>query len=169
LQTRLNTNSEGAVFGVQYIASTDNFTFTCTSPFTFLFENKTNPLNQLLGFGLKNYTSVANTLSSIYRKNFKYNNYIIMDIDQFDVLKSSDRDLNKSFALIPVNYNSLNICDLYDYKKVFNPPLGKLLKIHIHFYDRFGNPYDFQNMDHRFELIFESFKLKRKYSGFNDR
>jgi hypothetical protein len=163
LQTQLNTNGAGATFTVTYTASTDNYTFSCNVPFTFNFLGYANPLNQLLGFKLQNYSSNGNILIAPYRVNLDFNNYIIMDVDQFDSLKSSDKDLNRSFALIPNQYNQLNICDYFKYKKNFNPPLGKLMRIHFRFYDRFGNPYDFQNMDHYFELIIESFKLKRKY------
>lgn len=165
MQTQLNTNAAGAVFTVAYVSKTDNYSFTSTMPFTLNFMNYKNSLNQLLGFAQKNYISSGadNTVLSEYRRNFNYNNYLIMNIDQFDVLKSSNSDLNKSFALIPKNYNNLNICDTFEYKKFFTPPLGRLLRIQIRFYDKFGNPYDFQNIDHRFELIFESYKLKRKY------
>ena len=35
----------------------------------------------------------------------------------------------------------------------------------ITFYDRFNNLYDFQNIDHRFEILFKSHKQRRKYGS----
>jgi len=165
IQTQLNA-LHIATFTVTYVALTDNFSFTCSTAFSMKFTGYPNPLNQLLGFGLKNYDSLVNTIQSEFRKNFEYNNYLIMDIEQFDVLKSTDKDLNKAFALIPTHYQKLNICDTFSYTKYFSPPLGKLARIKIRFYDKFGNLYDFQNMDHHFELLFESHKHKKKYGRF---
>lgn len=168
-------------FKVTYNARLDNFEIRCESAFTLLFGEtvssawieKPNALSMLLGFSAhKNYysevdaadASFPNLVRSEYRRNFEYNNYLIMDIDQFDVLKSVDRDLNKSFAVIPKDYSLLNIADEASIIKTFSPPIGRLAKLRIKFYDRFGNPYDFQNMDHRFELIVTSFKQRRKYN-----
>lgn len=160
-----------ATFQVTYNSRLDNFNFNATTSFTLVFTNVTNPLYQLLGFNQKNYVSSAdpgtpaypNLIASEFRKNYDYNNYIIMDIDQFDLLKSVDRDLNKSFAIIPKNYNNLNICDEFGIEKFFSPPIPRMTKIRVRLYDRFGNPYDFQNMDHRFEILVTSFKQRRKY------
>ena len=88
-----------------------------------------------------------------------------MSIEQFDLLKSIDRDLNKSFAMIPKMYQNLSIADSAKYKKNFSPPIPKLAKLRIKFFDRFGNPYDFQNVDHRFELLITSAKQRRKYGN----
>lgn len=159
-----------SAFQVTYNSKLDNFKFNSTQAFTLKF-NVTNSLNQLLGFAEKSYASSAdastpafpNLISSEYRKNFEYNNYLIMDIEQFDLLKSIDRDLNKSFAIISKNYSSINLCDELDITKYFSPPVPRMTKLRIKFYDRFGNPYDFQNMDHRFELQMTSFKQRRKY------
>ena len=169
LQTKINA-ATGYTFIVAYVALTDNFSFTINSTFTLKFIGYTNSLNQLLGFNFKNYIAISNGLggyviTSEFKINFNYNNYLIMDIEQFDTLKSTDRDLNKSFAIIPKNFNNLNICDEFSYIKRFSPPIGKLARIKVRFYDRFGNLYDFQNMDHRYELLFESHKQKRKYGN----
>jgi hypothetical protein len=161
-----------ATFNVTYDIILDNFNFNANSVFEMIFINIKNPLSYLLGFSHKsNYNSITdsatpsypNLVKSQYRRNFNYNNYLIMDIEQFDLLKSIDRDLNKTFAIIPTNYNKLNICDKLDIVKHFSPPIGRLTKLRIKIYDRFGNPYDFQNMDHHFEIILTGFKQRRKY------
>lgn len=174
LATAMTTAMNAALpstFQVTYNSNLDNFKFNANTAFTLVFSNVSNPLNQLLGFSDKDYTSVAdpstpayaNLVASEFRKNYEYNNYIIMDIDQFDLLKSIDRDLNKSFAIIPKNYSTLNICDEFAIEKFFSPPIARMTKLRVRFYDRFGNPYDFQNMDHRFEILVTSFKQRRKY------
>jgi hypothetical protein len=162
-----------ATFEVSYNSLLDNYAFNSTVAFTLLFNGKTNPLSSLLGFSeKKDYASSAdpstplfpNKVSAEFRRHFDYNNYVIMDIEQFDILKSIDRDLNKSFAIIPKNYSTMSLWDEQGIVKNFSPPLGRLTKLRIKFYDRYGNPYDFQNMDHRFELLFTSFKQRRKYT-----
>ena len=169
MQGALNTTIGTGAITITYNALLDNYTFTSTNNFGFNFQSQKNSLGMLLGFNInKNYvaTSGANyVLNSEFRRNFKYNNYIIFDIDQFDLLKSADSSLNKSYATIPDNYDSLNISDNPQYIKIFSPPIPRLLKLHLQFSDRFGNPYDFQNQDHRFEILLTSFKQKRKYGN----
>ena len=168
LQTKTSTVT-GSTVTVSYITRTDNFKFVMAQPFTLKFKGYSNPLNQLLGFGVKDYIAVSGIggyeIVGEYRKNFEYNNYLILDIETFDNLKSIDRDLNKSFAIIPKNPNMLNIVDDFDYVKKFSPPINKVARLKIRFYDRFGNPYDFQNFDHRFEIVFMSHKQRRKYGN----
>lgn len=172
ITTSMNTVVPGT-FQVSYMSLLDNYVFNATVPFTLLFNDQSNSLAFLLGFSeKKNYVSISdpstpsypNMIEAEYRRNFDYNNYIIMDIEQFDLLKSNDRDLNKSFAMIPKNYTKMNIWDEQGIIKNFSPMIGRLAKIKIRFYDRYGNPYDFQNMDHRFELLFSSLKKRRKYA-----
>jgi hypothetical protein len=102
-------------------------------------------------------------IKSAFRKNFDFNNYAVMFIDQFEVNKNLNNPLNKSFAIIANDYNSLNIADEANIVKNFAPPINKITKMKISFYDRYGNPYDFQNIDHRFEILFKSHKQRRKY------
>jgi hypothetical protein len=172
LTNEMNELVSSSTFNITYNTRLDKFIFNATESFSLQFVTNTNQINILLGF-LENkiYTSVTvtdltsypNVITAEYRKNFDYNNYIIMDIEQFDTLKSIDRDLNKSFAIIPRTYNQLNVNDKLNIIKHFSPSIGRLTKLRIKLYDRFGNPYDFQNMDHRFELLMISFKQKRRY------
>lgn len=157
-------------FDVEYDPRKDNFVLKSTSAFTLRFSDMTC---RFFGFdkGIE-YTSsesgvspLTNVLQAPFRKDFKYNNYIVMTIDQFDINKSNNNRLNKSFAIITNNYSAMNISDDPQIKKHFSPPLARLTKLRIKFFDRFGNPYDFSNMDHHFELLFESFKQKRKYQN----
>jgi len=167
MNATVSAASVATTFTVSYIPRLDNFTFESDRlAFSLLFAGKPRNLAILLGFSdmKTQYTSDTNReISSEFRKNFNYNNYIIMDIEQFDMLKSIDRDLNKSFAMIPNSSTNLNIIDELNIIKHFSPSIPRLNKLRVRLYDRFGNPYDCQNMDHRFEIVFTSFKQKRKY------
>lgn len=174
IQNKLNTALGSGIITVSYNTIKDKYIFTSSSnTFIIKFLNVTNNVSTLLGFENKNYNSTLisglNTIEAPYRKNFEYNNYIVMYIDQFDLLKSINSNLNKSFAVIPKQYNILKLNDDIDYVKNFNPYIPKLTKLRVKFYDKYGNPYDFQNMDHRFEIELKSFKQSRKYNDiFND-
>ena len=163
IQNSMNTVVGSAVFTITYNTLLDNYTFQSTGSFTLDFTN-TPGMASLLGFDNISYDSTSNIIRSPYRMNMDYNSYIIMDIDQFDTIKSIDRDLNKSFAILPKQYNTLNISDKYKITKYFNPIIPKIMKIRVNMYDKYGNPYDFAGLDHRFELSLTSFKQGRKYS-----
>jgi hypothetical protein len=159
-------------FLCEYVPKLDHFIFRSKIAYSIDFTTNKNSLAPLLGFDIAIYNGIITdnstypyVIESPYRKNFDFNNYIIMNIDQFDINKSSNTDLNRSFAIIPANYNILNISDDPIIKKYFSPPLARLSKLRIRFFDRFGNPYEFNNLDHHFELIFESMKQKRKYQN----
>lgn len=154
----------GKTFTCTYNRIYDKFTFGSVSNFSMDFTIP-NSLAMLLGFRQKVYESTSNSLTSEFRKNLQFNNYIVMSIDQFDLNKNTKNPLNKSFAVIPENQYSANIDDNPDIIKFFSPPIGRLAKLKISFCDRFGNPYDFQNIDHRFEILFKSHKQKRKYNA----
>lgn len=159
----INTN-----INVTYNSKKDGFVFTGTAPFSISFKNQSanNSLHAMLGFKHHIYTSDgSNIIKSQHRKNFNFNNYIVMSIDQFDLLKSNSNNLHRTFAVIVKSYHDINMGDIPKLIKYCTPPIARLSRIKISFKDRFGNPYDFQNLDHRIELLFTSFKQKRKYQN----
>lgn len=161
---------EAATFEVTYVAKLDNFDFKCTTSFSLTYDD---PCARVFGFKESNvYTSTSSgvlpfgaVIHAPFRKDFAYNNYIVMSVDQFDINKSNSNTLNRSFALITKRYKDMNISDDPQIKKHFSPPLARLTKIRLTFSDRFGNPYNFNNIDHHFEILFESYKQKRKYQN----
>lgn len=169
LQNALNVSFGDGEIVVSYNDILDNYIFSSLHYFSFNFDGQINSLAMLLGFNKDiNYIAINSSswiLTSEFKKNFSYNNYIILDIEQFDLLKSIDSNLNKSFAMIPINYDALNISDHPQYIKIFSPPIPRMTRLHVQLYDRFGNPYDFQNQDHRFEILLTSFKQRRKYGN----
>jgi hypothetical protein len=172
MATVLNTASPSN-FTVAYNATTDNYSFGCKASFSINFVDQKNPLNMLLGFDKKNYTSTinnsnapySNVIQSVFRKNFAYNKYIYLSIDQFDLNKGNAKPINKSFAALTEQYQLLSMSDKPHIVKYFSPTIPRLSKLKIAFYDRFANRYDFQNQDHRLEFLFTSFKQKSKYQN----
>lgn len=169
IENAINNMVTSGDFTVSYESSTDNFRFKAKYGFSIDFSAK-NSLCYILGFSTKEYTSTAegvapytNILNAEYRRNFNYCNYIVMSLEQFDTNKSVYNLLAKSFAIIPKKYTDLNISDKSQIIKTFSPSIPRLNKLRVKFYDPYGNLYDFQNHDHRYELVFTSFKQKRRY------
>lgn len=172
IQDKLNAYSESN-FSVAYDSVKDNFIFGSKVEFSLVFDGITNPLNSLLGFKKTTYQSSLlsdmhpyhNVIQSPYRKNFDYNKYIYLVIDQFDLNKGNAKPINKSYAALTEQYTQLSINDKPKIVKYFSPTIPRLSKLNISFYDRYGNKYDFQNQDHRLEFLFTSFKQKSKYQN----
>jgi hypothetical protein len=172
IQSRLNALSANN-FSISYDAIKDNFRFRSRVAFTLVFPER-NSLSMLLGFdNNRNYSSsvsseadaFVNVVQSPFRKNFNFNKYIYLVIEQFDLNKGNAKPINKSFAALTEQYTSLSINDKPKIVKYFSPTIPRLGKLKISFYDRFGNMYDFQNYDHRLEFLFTSFKQKSKYQN----
>jgi hypothetical protein len=160
IQSKINSAYGSAVVSISYNSNQDKFQFTSANGFVIKFDNY---LKEILGFINDTNNSVSNVLTAPYRKNFEINNYIVMQIEQFNVLDNENKLLKDSFAIIPKTYTSYNLHDDdIHYKKTFTPPIARLAKIRVKFLDRFGNLYDFQNIDHRFEIIFETHHSYRK-------
>jgi hypothetical protein len=189
IQTTLNNNPasliNGYSFSVLFDADTLKYSFACNYPFQVIAsdrietdyngndENKytKNSAFKILGFGKEVYTSVNE--SSVYRidapfsRNFTDSNYIVIYIDEFSINKSISSNLNKSFAVVQDRYISLSYFSATNFiKKFFPQPIAKLSKITIKMYDVDGNLYDFDNKDHRLEIMLHSYKHVRGYNSY---
>ena len=167
----LNNQFGANTFLVSYNSNKDNFTFASIDAFSLLFAESNNSLDVVLGFDKKTYISnvslnlsYTHVIQAEYRKNFEHNNCLIMYIDQFDNYRSPSNEIDRCFAILPSVYQVLNISDTPDLIKVFSPPIPRLAKMVISFLDRYGNPYDFNNLEHRFEILVKSHKQARKYN-----
>ena len=170
LATELQTQMNSAVdqFVVTYVAAQDNYIIRSSSPFSINFSG-TNTLAKLFGFnnGVVNSVSnssytdgFSNVIQAPYRINPNYNDYAVMYIDQCDLFKSPYNAFDKAFAIIGQDYYTNNIAESSRIKKGFDPPV-RLQKLKVRFYDKYYNPYDFQNQDHRFEIVLTSSKSKK--------
>jgi hypothetical protein len=169
ITTMLNTETGTSAFTVTYNARKDKYKFQCTSAFGLYFKGQTfthpylnstgvgyvdKSMGRILGFGIKDYASDgSNVIWSEFKKSFDLNECIIIKIDSFEVNRSTDDNVNNSFAIL----SSKNVEDCKDlgFIKEFKPVLGKLSKLKLRLIDYYGNLYDFQNQDHRLEFEVE--------------
>jgi len=150
---------------VVYDGPTDRLTFTRDDlePFSLSFGN--GDLALILGFipGSRNDSTDIGQLVAPFRLNLAVNHYAVLRIDQFTINHSSNSVLHKSTALIG-RLDTQVVRSIVPIRKVFNPPIARLVKLVISFSDYYGNPYDFQNKDHRLEIMLESKKHASWYN-----
>lgn len=174
----LNAATGSTNFLVEYVAKKDNFAFRSKVPFGFVFvgkeytDNASNNKNmeypprsmgRLLGFGITNYRSVAitqndafvNVITSEFRKNFTTHEDIVVNVEAIPLNVGNSTPILDSFLILSKHHN-MNLVNAKEFAiKTFNPPLGKLHKLKVKVTDCDGNYYDFQNQDHRIEMILE--------------
>lgn len=162
-----NTSSNTINMSINYNSNQNNFSFSNTQPFTLDFSSNVgkNNLSYLLGFPQCVVASDENNvLNSPYMYNPCYSDYAVMYISMMDVNKSDWNVFNKSFAIIGFDdrYN-INMGQIP--KKILNPPIPRLDKLKISFYDKYGNLICFDgNQNHRFELLIKTSKINMKYT-----
>ena len=151
---------------ITYNPVQDNITFYGYVPFSLDFTSKdSKAIAAILGFSKGIYVS---PVTSTYRINLNVNNYVVMNIEQFNINISSNNVIDRTTALIhykPISINYVSFANM-QIKKFFNPPIARLNKLKLSFMDYYGNPYDFQNQDHRIEILFESKKNLSRYTHY---
>jgi hypothetical protein len=104
-------------------------------------------------------STLPNVVIAPFRRDFKAERYVILKITpNSELLTSVSQPINRTFAIIPKGPSGdLNVNDTQTdaYEKRWNPPIDRIGKMNISFTDAYGNPYDFQNQDHRLEFLFE--------------
>lgn len=176
LTTLLNTTVGSTIFLVEYNARKDNFIFRCEDVFGLVFRGSsvrgtyndsmdtvypTNSCGRMLGFGISNYASFLNNslpdkknvINSEFKKNFSVEEYIVVRIDEVELNKSTSNSLQNSFAVISKNNTTSGDFDNNFVVKYFTPSLKRLHKLKLSFVDFYGNLVDFQNQDHRMEIL----------------
>jgi hypothetical protein len=193
VETALALNVAGTQFEVTYNTVRDNFSLWANNPFTIDFKGipikypgervnigamvtpyKSASAARLLGFANQVYNSgtsitgspthgYTNLLNSAFRRNFNENKYVVLHVSQMTVNKSINNTISKSLTLIQPSYATLNVYKDEPIRKTFNPPIARVAKLYIALRDYWGNLYDFQNQDHRLEIIFMSHKHLSRY------
>jgi hypothetical protein len=154
----------GPNFNVTYNSVIDKLSITLNAGGNFTLKFANPDLALILGFNVSNVSSDG-SLVAPYRINFTANPYAVLRIGQFTINNSINPVLHKSTALISGN-DVRAIRTTHPIKKYFNPPIARLVKLDISFTDYYGFPYDFQNQDHRLEIMLESKKALTKYTSF---
>ena len=116
-----------------------------------------NSSARILGFGPFTYASTellqgVHQLTSPFRRDLSHTTTAILSISGADINVSIDGTLNRSFAVITSKGPYPSLSERIS-TKTFNPPVGKLPRLHVEFRDVYGNAYDFQNQDHILEFV----------------
>jgi hypothetical protein len=185
LSSSLNAVSTGALFEIVYNPIKDNYNIWSNVEVTLTFQAPrqgvkpaqylADTIGKVLGFSPKIYTSTsglgtsptngyAYVIKAEYRKNFTDHRYVVLHMDQMNVNRSSNNVIMKSFALVHPRITNISyLSTMNRLTKTFNPPIARLYKLRLTFRDYYGNIYDFQNQDHRIEIMFESRKHIQRY------
>ena len=110
---------------------------------------------RVLGFGPTTYDSSGvgyYVLTSMFRRDVSHTQSAVICIDGADVNVSVNNVFNRSYAIITKQTSLESWLADRNVSKTFNPPMGKMAKIRVRVFDIYGNPYDFQNHDHRLEF-----------------
>lgn len=129
------------------------------------YKLKENSIANIIGFANKDYESESNELETPFIINLVKDNYLIITLDNCKINHGKSPNLESSFVLI--NNKDIAQNNSYDHqiRKTFNPPLNNLKRMRIKFKDYYGNEYDFQNQNHRLEVVFGSLKQTSKYNN----
>jgi hypothetical protein len=152
-------------FLATYVARTDTYAIASDCPFSLLFSGRsTGTPAKVLGFGFADYASdpgaldpETHTVAAPFRRDFRKDRYVVIKLTpNAEVITSVSQALDRTFAVVPVDARQLNInADEDGFEKRWTPPLSRVGRLTVQFLDGDGNLYDFQNQDHRLELMFE--------------
>jgi hypothetical protein len=190
LQTALTAGATSAgveqAFRVAYVQRRDAFDIRSDSEFTINPANMTLVAStaRLLGFDATPQKPPRPSLvavfdddgdvvypyvvSSPHRRTADPHPYIAvrMITPSADTLNSPLPAANRAFAIIPRGGESLvNVDDMFPFQKTWAPPLARVSRVRLKFLDPDGNVYDFQNQDHRIDILF---KISTTRSMWND-
>lgn len=175
LQDALNTAALGVSFQVCYPTAigSDSVVILGDGAFEldFASQPKGSTIARFIGFDeSRTYSSSAtppgysppsllvipfgNIVFAPHRINLEKDTYMVMKVNDADVVHSANNHAHRTFAVIPRRFSDLNVNDDANvYEKRWQTPVARMSKISIEFCDYYGNPYDFQNMDHRLDFI----------------
>jgi hypothetical protein len=159
-------------FSAAYSHRTDNYALSALILFTLAFgadpptgAPPTGTAARLLGCapGLDQ-AAVPNgaggyVLQPPYRKNMELNRYLLLHVDTASLPVSINPATAKSFAVVPASQARMAFfADQASatVEKTYDPPLERLSRVGVSWTDYDGNPYDFQNQEHRIELVLKS-------------
>jgi hypothetical protein len=126
-------------------------------------DYKPNSIYRVLGFEREDISLSSGEHKILtYPLNLKPERYIVMYLQQAKKYNSTNMNIHQCFAIINDDKGQT-----YDQNiiKSFNPPLASYKNLKFKFCDYYGNPYDFQNKDHRFEIAITCLKQTRMYGN----
>jgi hypothetical protein len=128
-------------------------------------------LARYLGFVNKNSTYVGTTIVSESMVCVNPNLYMILDIDELNVIDDVQRGAKTAFAKIQLNgrandiimYKLADFCDCGDTR--LSPALGKMDRLTITWRYQNGTPIDFNGIEHSFTLMVDTLQGAPAYLG----
>lgn len=101
----------------------------------------------------------TNTVIAPFRRDFRGDRCIVLKMTPTaEVLSSTSTAIDRTFAVLPkgpLNELSIRSMEMHPDEKRWLPPLARIARVGVEMLDADGNLYDFQNQDHRLELIFD--------------
>lgn len=185
LQTLLNNTDANASYTVLYNIKSNKYTFSSSHHFEINTVSYTEKdfngqddavyhkysIFKHIGFDKKAFSSVLNVVDGLYyitspfQSNKSNNEYIVVNIDQFNINKSINNTINSSFVCINKNLSNFMTFPS-NVVKYLQQPMSKLNKLTIRCFDKDGNPYDFSNMDYKMELVVKTCKHPLSYNSY---
>lgn len=177
--------TDNTPFTVTHNAYTDKLTFESAAAETLRFRNPVErrignedfvhpylnkSVGAVLGFGRNDYELEAGApLEAPYRVSLSDENYIVMYMQPAKVYSSYNNATHDCFAVI--NKSETTTLGLIMHGgpdsavyKSFRPPIASFSTLSFKFTDYHGNLYDFQNKEHRFEIVFTCLRQTRCYN-----
>lgn len=156
-------------FTASYSTPLDNISIMCNTAFSLVF-GKTGTIALELGFAVgsatvSTLTGSTYTVAPLYRRNQHLNPYVILSIVPSCVITSINQNVNQGFAIITPSRSILSVTGEKLPRKLFNPPIARFSRFVIDFCNYDGSSVDFQNHDHRLEMLLISLRAA-KYMPF---
>jgi len=184
LETEISTSFPNTSWNVQFNPNTSKITISSsTTPFSLNFKNAiprkfdeyndvydymSRSIGRVLGFSPEEYTiqSATYEITAPYPVDLRNESYIIMFLSRAKLYLSPNNASNQCFAILRLENNDkwLSTLNTEPVRKSFTPPIPDMSSLSFKFVDYYGNAYDFQNKEHRFELIVTMMKQGRKYT-----
>lgn len=169
LQTALNDAAGAAIFSVSVDTRLDRYVISSTAAFSIDASRMHPATAQVLGLRPnKNEAAVydgannAWVLAAPFRKcmdaPYRSSAVLRLNLPSAEVLVSASQTLNRAFAILAPGASDRDTAGL-PYEKRWVAPVGRLSRFHVEFVDVFGEPYDFQNQEHRLEFAVESTRI----------
>lgn len=166
-----NTSTGQYQFTAEYSTLTDNIIVTCTLEFSLVFAPAGSAALEL-GFavGTTNYAVPSSPTSFVatppFRRNSNLNPSLVLSIIPACVNTSINEHVNQSFAILTPNRSALSAAGEALSQKSFHPPIARFSRFTVDFSNYDGTPVDFQNHDHRIEILLTSLRAA-KYMHFD--
>jgi hypothetical protein len=168
---QFNSNTSKITLSSSNTAFSLNFKNTIPRKFDEIdvYDYMPRSIGRILGFSPEEYTTTESSpfkITAPYPVDLRNESYIIMFLSRAKIYLSQNNASNQCFAILRLENNDkwLSTLNTEPVRKSFTPPIPDLSSLRFKFVDYYGNAYDFQNKEHRFELIVTMLKQGRKYT-----